>query len=266
MQYTRKNQKQWLLSLVAGASIVFPFAGIPQAQSQAAPADTSDDDTYLVQGKKGANGTCHFSTRLTLAPGEKAVEERQVGFDAANCTLTMQSVTPDFNPGFAASARTSLASKSGTLAAPPAPTSGLVGSAALVSSTRAYSRTFLVNPNGVFQNHVKDGVSFAYNGFQVSGSCQTFGDQFKWNNNFWALLSRTTTSCLYNSSRSTITGSTGAGFYSPAGFYCPSRTDVYYNRHKTTGKANGTIVDVTNFGGSSGCLSQLFIRHQIVRY
>jgi len=45
-----------------------------------------------VQGKKGANNTCHFSTSLTLHPEQKAVEERQIGFDAATWTLKMERV------------------------------------------------------------------------------------------------------------------------------------------------------------------------------
>lgn len=264
MQYTRKNQKQWLLSLVAGVSVVLPFAEIPQAQSQSVPADESDSETYLVQGKKGANNTCHFSTSLTLYPGEKAVEARQVGFNASTCTIKMQrknNVTPDA----AENARAGIETKSGTLAAPPASAS-LVNPAAAVFRSRAYSRTYLVNLNNVFQNHVKDGVDFLYDGFNVSGSCQTFADQGKWNTLFWAFLSRTNTTCLYNSSQTTITGSTGMRFASPAGSYCGVRTDVYYNRHKTIGKANGAIVDQTNFGGSSGCLGALFIKKQIVRY
>jgi len=265
MQYTRKNKKSWLLPLIAGASIVIPFTQISQAQSQSTPVDESDSETYLVQGKKGANNTCHFSTSLTLYPGEKAVEARQVGFDAPTCTIKMQRLTNKFTPDAAENARTGIGTKSGTLAAPPASAS-LVNPAAAVLRSRAYSRTYLVNLNNVFQNHVKDGVDFLYDGFNVSGSCQTFADQGKWNTAFWAFLSRTNTTCLYNPSQTTITGSTGMRFASPAGAYCGVRTDVYYNRHKTIGKANGAIVDQTNFGGSSGCLGALFIKNQIVRY
>lgn len=263
MERTPQNKKQWLLPLAAGASFAVLFTAIPQAQSQSISVDATEGDTYLVQGKKGTNNTCHFNSSLTLHPEQKVVEERQIGFDAASCTLKMQRVT-SLTPDAPQEARASIGTQSGTLAAPPAPAS-LVSPQAIFS-TRAYSRTFLVNRNGVFQNHVKDGVSFLYDGFNVSGSCQTFRDQGKWNTLFWAFLNKTTTSCLYNPSKTTITGSTGMRFGSPAGSYCAVRTDTVYNRHKTIGKANGAIVDQTNFGGSIGCLSQLFIRHQIVRY
>jgi hypothetical protein len=176
MQYTRKNKKSWLLPLIAGASIVIPFTQISQAQSQSVPADESDSETYLVQGKKGANKTCHFSTSLTLYPGEKAVEARQVGFNASTCTIKMQR-TNNVTPDVAENARAGIGTKSGTLAAPPASAS-LVSPQAVFRS-RAYSRTYLVNLNNVFQNHVKDGVDFLYDGFNVSGSCQTFADQGK---------------------------------------------------------------------------------------
>ncbi len=143
MQYTRKNQKQWLLSLVAGASIVLPFAQIPQAQSQSATTTSaSDDSTYLVQGKKGANNTCHFSTSITLYPGEKAVEARQVSFDAPTCTIKMQR-TNNLTSDAAENARAGIETKSGTLATPPVSAS-LVSPEAVFRS-RAYSRTYLVN-------------------------------------------------------------------------------------------------------------------------
>lgn len=263
MQFTRNN-KQWLLSLIAGASIIVPFAEIPQAQSQSASVDENDSETYLVQGKKGVNNTCHFNTSLTLYPGEKAVEARQVGFDAPNCTLKMQRLTNNFTSDAAENARAGIGTKSGILGTPPA--SASLVSPEAVFRTRAYSRTYLVNRNNVFQNHVKDGVDFLYDGFNVSGSCQTFADQGKWNTTFWAFLSQTKTTCLYNPSQTTITGSTAMRFASPAGSYCGVRTDVYYNRHKTIGKTNGAIVDQTNFGGSTGCLGALFIKKQIVRY
>lgn len=245
--------------LAFSPTIRLQFILLTTALAIAAPAYAAD--TYQVQGKKGANNTCNFSTSLTLAPGETAIEERQVGFNPATCTIKMQRSTPDF----AQDSDPKFETKSGIPAEPSAPTGSLVAPAAL-RSTRAYSRTFLVNRNGVFQSHVKDGVSYTYNGSRVSGSCPTFRDQFKWNTNFWSLLSRGTTRCQYNFNQSTITSSTGGRFGSPAGFYCGVRTETFYNRHTTVGRANGTIVDNANFGGSFGCLSQIFIRRQIVRF
>lgn len=230
----------------------------------AAPAYANDSSTYQIQGEQGLDNTCHFTTTLTLPPGQKAVQENQVGFDAATCTVTMQRVKPDLTQ----EDKEGLTSKSVPLEAPLAPAARLDGAApaAVLRRTRAFSRTFLVNRFNVFQHHVKEGVEYSYNGARISNAfCQRPNDQLQWRTAFWDLINSTTQTCRYNFNFTTVTASTGARYFSPRGFYCSVPTNILYNRHRTVGRANGTIVDSTSFGGSSGCLSQLLIKRQIIR-
>lgn len=192
----------------------------------AAPASANDSSMYQIQGEKGVDNTCHFTTTLTLSPGQKAVQEDQVDFDAATCTITMQRVKPDLTQ----EDKAGLTSKSVPLEASLAPAARLDGVAptAVLRRTRAVSRTFVVNRFNVFQHHVKEGVEYTYNGARVSNAfCQRPNDQLQWRTAFWDLITSTTQTCRYNFNFTTVTASTGARYFSPRGFTVACRLMSY---------------------------------------
>lgn len=231
----------------------------------AAPALAASPATVVVHGAK-SGASCSFSGTTHLAPGERSVTEREVAFDAATCTLTLQRSAAGGDVATGSASASSSAS---------ATVAGADASAAVAPSaiffTKVQATAKFVNQNAVLENQDRVTVGWYFDGQHVgNGSNGAPGPKctYKrtWYDPLWNFLSFVN-GCFVENASTVVHGDSYSHFGSPGpGAFCRGRaTDTYFNDNELYGYADGSANQVWHYTKSGGCISSLFFKHTIKR-
>ena len=221
----------------------------------------SSAHTYVVHGKKQADGSCTFqgpqpgvtseATPLVLAPHQAAVEVRQVSADTSNCTTTMEQGVPPASAVSAppasgehgTSASTGGATATGQMAAAARARRhrGRPRAAAADSRSQGYVTTFFEDPVNIDVNKVNVGIDYYYN-----GTCVTYGSQSE--HYYWYTPSgwgknadnwQTSNTCTLEASSSYV-------LFENDVFCFPNSCYAHYNRTSIHGHRDGYLYGFWN--------------------
>jgi hypothetical protein len=229
---------------------------------------------YTMQGESAPDGSCVFSGELVLAPGSRAVEERETAINPSTCQMRLERGTPpaDAIAGEAdgATSPQGTAKDGEGQSSPESATGGSGGEVSIAAAARrsaGFHRTWWEDPANFDVNSVRNSTDWHWNGSDVVGPVYG-GYRYWWLtesgwelrgndwNNFYT--SYQTTSSSYAHFRNGYFCTAAYGQYQPP-------THTYYDRNAVHGRYNGDLVGTWRSWTDGGCESFLHRRNQLVR-
>lgn len=220
-----------------------------------------------VAGRRDRTGNCGIDQRVTLRPGQTAVEGREIAVNPTTCQMIFEVGTPSPNEitqsglqsrsgggqsNFGSGQSISGSADRGTLPA--------LRAAATVHSA-GYWQTWYRDPVYITVNSVLDETDWNWNGASVLPP--VYGNySLSWfTPSGWQLISNNWTN-IYNSSYSE---SYSYVLYHNPGFCLGNYTDANYEPNLVAGEANGTLFGYTFSVLSGYCTYLLSFQYKIVR-
>lgn len=216
-----------------------------------------------VTGRRDKNGNCGVEQRVTLQPGQRAVEAREVAVNTGLCEMRFEVGTPSLNeishPSLISESREAQYS---TRSAP----NGIVpfaqpGRPAFTEESAGYMMSWYHDPINYQVNYVKDNTVWHWNGSSVLPPVYNSENLWWLTLTGWYLASHNWFG-TYNSSYSE--SYTYADFQN--GSFCsPYYTDTNYEPNLVAGYANGTLYGYVFSVLSGYCTELLSFQYQLVR-
>jgi hypothetical protein len=218
---------------------------------------------WVDQGLRNTDGGCDFTPpALSIPPGQKAVEVRQVGIDLTACTTIWEKGTPTISENLSPAQYSSI----NQISTPVAGSSVAPVNATLLATTLSgsgYTRAWQTDIATWTVNSVQSNISFSWDGSCVQSNSGSV-------NYYWK--SSTGWEPPYNNS-STITQScteatvTSQADYKNTGFCWPNTVYSNYRGIVVTGRYNGSLVGsaaTVSHSGNAGC-APLYDHWELVR-